>query len=79
MAVTRARDALEINATQRYYYQRNSYADPHGYGQLSRFLSPPVQQLLDHEQVSDSAHDADAPVAGGSVGGVDQLISALLV
>ncbi|HWW53208.1 MAG TPA: 3'-5' exonuclease, partial [Acidimicrobiales bacterium] len=79
VAVTRARDVLEINATQRYYYQRNSYADPHGYGQLSRFLSPAVQTLLDHEQVGDSTGDADVPVAGGSVGGVDELISALLV
>jgi DNA helicase-2/ATP-dependent DNA helicase PcrA len=79
VAVTRARDVLEINATQRYYYQRSSYADPHGYGQLSRFLSPSVQTLLDHEQVYQGVDSADTRIEGGSIGGVDHLITELLV
>jgi DNA helicase II / ATP-dependent DNA helicase PcrA len=79
VAVTRARDVLEINATQQYYYQRNTYADPHGYGQLSRFLSPQVQTLLDHEQVHPAGPaPPEASATAGSVTAVDQLIGSLL-
>jgi hypothetical protein len=70
---------LEINATQRYYFQRGSFADPHGYGQLSRFLSPAVQALLTHEQVGTSDDAEEPPVVGTPVAGVDQLINTLLV
>jgi DNA helicase-2/ATP-dependent DNA helicase PcrA len=79
VALTRARDVLEINATQRYYFQRASYADPHGYGQLSRFLRAPVLELLEREHVCagdqrDGAGDGPVDVAAS----VDQVINALL-
>jgi DNA helicase-2/ATP-dependent DNA helicase PcrA len=77
VALTRARDALEINATQRYYYQRSAYRDPHGYGQLSRFVSGPVQALLDHEHLDTPGPD-DQPQGGSTLGHVDALVSALL-
>jgi DNA helicase-2/ATP-dependent DNA helicase PcrA len=69
VAVTRAKDVLEINATQRYYYQRNSYADRHGYGQLSRFLSASVRAELASEQVHAT------PIVRASV---DDLVAGLL-
>ena len=79
VAVTRARDVLEINATQQYYFQRHSYADPHGFGQLSRFLSRPVQALLEHEQVGAASVDVVEPCLPlGSVAGVDELVGSLL-
>jgi DNA helicase-2/ATP-dependent DNA helicase PcrA len=82
VAVTRARDTLEINATQRYYFQRHSYADPHGYGQLSRFLSRDVQALLHHEHAGEAVAADDRAAHGapgsGSVAAVDRLVGALL-
>ena len=79
VAVTRACDVLEINATQQYYFQRHSYADPHGFGQLSRFLSRPVQALFDQEQVLSAGAEAAGPApAGGSMATVDELVGSLL-
>ncbi len=74
VAVTRARDVLEINATLRYYLRPKTYADAHGYGQLSRFLSPAVLAELDqHHELSSGG--ADPP---GVVVGVDDLLTALI-
>src|SRR6202023_199166 len=39
VAVTRARDVLEINVPLRYYHRRHGRSDDHSYGQLSRFLT----------------------------------------
>jgi len=75
VAVTRARDVLEINATLRYYLRPKTYADAHGYGQLSRFLSPAVLTHMDQQ------HElgAGAPSPGeAAVRGVDDLLTALL-
>jgi DNA helicase II / ATP-dependent DNA helicase PcrA len=81
VAVTRARDVLEINATQRYYYRPNTRADAHGYGQLSRFLSPPVLSLLDHEQPAHPAvetdHEGGDPRAH-TMAAVDRIVASLL-
>ena len=71
----RARDVLEINATLRYYLRPRTHADAHGYGQLSRFLSPAVLTHMDQQ------HDlsAGAPSSGeAAVRGVDDLLTALL-
>ena len=79
VALTRARDVLEVNATQRYYLRRDTYADPHGYGQLSRFLSPPVQDLLDLDCVPAAGlDDEDMSLPSGSIAGVDARVSSLL-
>jgi DNA helicase-2/ATP-dependent DNA helicase PcrA len=77
VAVTRAREALEINATLRYYLQPRARTDAHGYGQLSRFLTPAVVACLDHHQdlggfAEDNAGD------GEPIRGVDDLLTALL-
>jgi DNA helicase-2/ATP-dependent DNA helicase PcrA len=73
VAATRARDVLEVNATLRYYLRPKTFADAHGYGQLSRFLSPSVRTHMD--EVDDLG--APAPATGG-VGGVDELLTSLL-
>jgi DNA helicase-2/ATP-dependent DNA helicase PcrA len=49
VAVTRARDVLEINVPLRYYHARGSgrLSDAHSYAQVSRFLTPEVRALMD--------------------------------
>ena len=51
VAVTRARDALEINVPLRYYHQRHGLSDGHSYGQISRFLTEEVRAEMDIEHV----------------------------
>jgi DNA helicase-2/ATP-dependent DNA helicase PcrA len=77
VAVTRAREALEINATLRYYLQPRTRADPHGYGQLSRFLTPAVVACMEqHQELGASAEEAVGD--GEPIRGVDDLLTALL-
>jgi DNA helicase-2/ATP-dependent DNA helicase PcrA len=47
VAVTRARDVLEINVPLRYHHHRDRLDDAHGYAPISRFLSPTVRGLMD--------------------------------
>jgi len=77
VAVTRAREALEINATFRYYLQPRTRADPHGYGQLSRFLTPTVVACMDQQQDLGGGAD-DSPADGDPIRGVDDLLTSLL-
>ena len=79
VAVTRAREVLEINATQRYYYQRNSFADRHGYGQLSRFLTAGVRSNLEIDQLHPTGLPPDEAPRGAVAAKVDALVAALLV
>jgi len=77
VAVTRARDVLEINATLRYYLRPRTTADAHGYGQLSRFLSPAVVAAMDERHElrpgPPAAGATTAPTAD-----VDGLLTSLL-
>jgi DNA helicase-2/ATP-dependent DNA helicase PcrA len=75
VAVTRARDVLEVNATLRYYLRPKSFADAHGYGQLSRFLSPAVRA---HMEERDELGLASAVGGPAGVAGVDELLASLL-
>ncbi|MGI9022145.1 MAG: ATP-dependent helicase [Acidimicrobiales bacterium] len=84
VAVTRARQALEVNVPVRYHFSRHPRGDAHGYAQPSRFLSPSVRALMDevHEEgrafVDDGpAHDGREAVAGSGLAGDDRLLERL--
>jgi DNA helicase-2/ATP-dependent DNA helicase PcrA len=75
VAVTRARDVLEVNATLRYYLRPKTLADGHGYGQLSRFLSPAVRAEMDERDELGLTSAAGVP---SGIAGVDDLLTSLL-
>ena len=82
VAVTRARDALEINAPLRYHHHRNRLDDKHGYAPLSRFLSEPVRALMDTESAGGRYNSPDdrqgvEVTAGAGVGAVDAMLADL--
>ncbi|MDQ1393832.1 MAG: ATP-dependent helicase UvrD/PcrA [Acidimicrobiaceae bacterium] len=85
VAVTRARDVLEINVPRRYHVARDQFrrlSDRHLYAQVSRFLTDEVQALMDIEQAGapiphdDPASGATA-ASGGGMALVDQFLSGL--
>jgi DNA helicase-2/ATP-dependent DNA helicase PcrA len=51
VAVTRARDTLEIDVPLRYHKHRNRLDDIHSFAEVSRFLTEKVQALMDGEHV----------------------------
>jgi DNA helicase-2/ATP-dependent DNA helicase PcrA len=71
VAVTRARDVLEINTPLRYYHARGSgrLSDAHSYAQVSRFLTPEVRALMD------SAYAAGPGIVG--MVAVDKFVASL--
>jgi DNA helicase-2/ATP-dependent DNA helicase PcrA len=81
VAVTRARDALEINVPLRFHHHRHRLDDKHGYAPMSRFLTPEVQELMDvchagpptGEILWDPAGAAD----GSGVAAVDAMLADL--
>ena len=83
VAVTRARDALEISAPLRYHHHRHRLDDQHGYAPLSRFLSEGVRALMDVESAGGRYNSAASPPgpeevpAGAGVGAVDALLADL--
>jgi DNA helicase-2/ATP-dependent DNA helicase PcrA len=84
VAVTRARSVLEVNVPLRYHHTRRPLADAHSYAQVSRFLSPAVQSLMDtaHAEGRPEFDDGLADGAGGGVvaGGlaaVDDMLAGL--
>jgi DNA helicase-2/ATP-dependent DNA helicase PcrA len=90
VAVTRARNSLEINFPRRYHVARDQFrrnSDRHLFAQVSRFLTPEVQTLmaLDHAgaAVADDGGDGDVPrSSAGDSGGagmesVDRFLSGL--
>jgi DNA helicase-2/ATP-dependent DNA helicase PcrA len=80
VAVTRARDVLEVNVPLRYHHHRGRFDDRHGYAPISRFLTPAVQDLMDTVHAGPSTSDASfaaAEGAGTGVGAVDSLLADL--
>ncbi|MGH9180345.1 MAG: 3'-5' exonuclease, partial [Acidimicrobiales bacterium] len=87
VAVTRARDVLEINVPLRYHRHRFRLDDGHGYAPVSRFLSPAVQALMDTDHAGppggdwkqggtgDGRSGGDGPAPG--VAAVDRLLASL--
>jgi DNA helicase-2/ATP-dependent DNA helicase PcrA len=90
VAVTRARDALEINLPRRFHVMRDQFrrsSDRHLYAQASRFLTEAVRALMDEEQAGsgfpltgsgDGFDDtSDAPPDGAGMDSVDRFLSGL--
>jgi DNA helicase II / ATP-dependent DNA helicase PcrA len=68
VAMTRARDVLEVYFPLRYYRRPRGKSDSHGYAQLTRFLPDGVRHLFD-ESVVGGGPDVDASLKLGD--GVD--------
>ena len=78
VAVTRARNALEINVPLRYHHHRQRLDDRHGYAQVSRFLSPAVRVLMDAEHAgAESGEPVRAPSDPTAVAAVDAFLADL--
>ncbi len=83
VAVTRARHTLEVNVPLRYHHRRRPLADAHSYAQTSRFLSPPVVELMDKAHVdgrpelADADLDSQPAVVGGGLAGLDRVLAGL--
>ena len=68
VAMTRARDVLEVYFPLRYHRRPRGSSDTHAYAQLTRFLPDDVRQLFDARSVSEDGSHADASqlrAAGG--------------
>ncbi|HEX3394387.1 MAG TPA: ATP-dependent helicase [Acidimicrobiales bacterium] len=83
VAVTRARQSLEVNAPVRYHFSRHPRGDAHGYAQISRFLSPEVRALMDETHaegrpgVDDGTDAWSGKPEGAALASVDQLLADL--
>jgi DNA helicase-2/ATP-dependent DNA helicase PcrA len=81
VAVTRARNVLEINVPLRYHRHRYRLDDRHGYAPVSRFLSPAVQALMDAQSAvpPSGALPGGAAVTGRGEGvaAVDRMLADL--
>ena len=80
VAVTRARDVLEINVPLRYHHHRGRLDDRHSLAPMSRFLTPAVQALMDtvHAGPAPSERlEATVEGAGTGVAAVDALLADL--
>jgi len=78
VAVTRARDALEVNVPLRYHHHRDRLDDKHHYAPLSRFLSPAVRGLMDTVEVCSLPEFAGVGAADATaVAAVDAMLADL--
>jgi DNA helicase-2/ATP-dependent DNA helicase PcrA len=86
VAITRARDVLEVNFPRRYHVAREQFrrhSDRHLFAQVSRFLTEGVRALMDHDQVgawvpTDIPSGAVGPdPASGGMETVDRFLSGL--
>jgi DNA helicase II / ATP-dependent DNA helicase PcrA len=78
VAMTRARDTLEIYFPLRYYRRPRGRDDAHGYAQLTRFIPEEIRQHFDSTTVDERMPD-DAEHVGGRSGreAVDTLLQKL--
>jgi DNA helicase-2/ATP-dependent DNA helicase PcrA len=68
VAVTRARDVLEVNVPFRFHH-RPGHSDAHSYAQPSRFLTSAVRATMDTEQAG-RLDTGPASVSAGVAGGL---------
>ncbi len=81
VAMTRARNHLYAYSPLRYHYRPRGRDDSHGYGQLTRFFTPPVLETMDNAH-SRRLPDPDSCLPGGSnvasgIEAVDRMVAAL--
>lgn len=81
VAMTRARNHLYTYSPLRYHYRPSGRGDSHGYGQLTRFFTPPVLACMDSARSTRTAvSDPAAPAGGDAASGiaaVDRMVAAL--
>ena len=86
VAVTRAKQVLEVNVPLRYYHKPYRDRDAHSYAQVSRFLTPAVRSLMDDAhvegrrgmEIDDVAVMGDTTDNGaGGLAGVDRMLAGL--
>jgi DNA helicase-2/ATP-dependent DNA helicase PcrA len=79
VAVTRARDGLELNLPRRYHHRRFGASDTHSYTQRCRFLTEEVTALMDRVQAGPPVWAGPVPAVGppGGTGPVDGLLAGL--
>jgi DNA helicase II / ATP-dependent DNA helicase PcrA len=58
VAMTRAKNELNLYFPLRYYFKKNKRSDKHSYAQLTRFIPPEHQRFYDHV----GAHQPDAKI-----------------
>jgi DNA helicase II / ATP-dependent DNA helicase PcrA len=75
VAVTRARDRLYLYAPQRLHYHRRGRDDRHGFGQLTRFLSPEALAACDSTTAAPLA--SVLPAVGSLATRVDAALGSL--
>ena len=83
VALTRARDVLEVDVPLRFHRHRHRLDDLHGFAPISRFLSPAVVALMDSEHATgpeaggELAVDGPRVAAASGVAAVDSLLAEL--
>jgi len=74
VAMTRPHDALHVTYPQRYYRRPKGLEDPHSFSQVSRFLTPEVQERF---EVSGPEVTTLPEATVEGVAEVDRLLAAL--
>ncbi|HEX2051704.1 MAG TPA: ATP-dependent helicase [Actinomycetota bacterium] len=77
VALTRARDTLQVFFPLRYYHRRSPHADAHGYAQLTRFLDVRARAAFDAESFEPRGDDDALRDAPGAPASVDALLAGL--
>ncbi len=81
VALTRAKDRLNVYFPLRYYHRRNGRSDSYSYAQITRFLTADARALMDHQVMYDSGPEGSTDLrvsTTGSAPSVDQLLRDLL-
>lgn len=80
VAMTRARNALNIFFPLRYYHHRRGVSDAHSYAQLSRFLARVEADLFERvsaQAVKKEQEDEEEDILRGKAESVDQMLTDL--
>lgn len=77
VALTRAKDFLEVLFPLKYYAKKHALGDRHSYAQLTRFLPEHVSEKFEKVKVAAPASAADAPVRVGQPSEVKRKIAAM--
>ena len=78
VALTRARDFLEVCVPLRYYHKKSAVSDRHSYAQMSRFLSKDILDRFERVSLTPPPVSAVEPVAATPLAGeIRRKISAM--